>query len=73
MQTQCENNECSSAITSRIAKRRRLALTALSEELKNMSRANDRLKRLLSEIRPHFFDDHAVAIKIDNALNPRKR
>jgi hypothetical protein len=48
-------------------------LTALSEELQNVSQANDGLKRLLNEIRPHFFDDHAVAIKIDAALKPEKR
>jgi hypothetical protein len=73
MQTQYESNDCSSAVKSRIAKRRRLALTALSEELQNVSQANDGLKRLLNEIRPHFFDDHAVAIKIDAALKPEKR
>ncbi|MGL6246275.1 hypothetical protein [Pseudomonas sp.] len=73
MQTQQENNEFSSAVRSRIAKRRRLALVALSEELKNVSLANDSLKRLLNEIRPHFFDDHAVAIKIDAVLNPANR
>jgi hypothetical protein len=73
MQEHSNKNESLLAMTSRASKRRRLFLAAVKEKLESSAKANDELKRLLTEIRPHFFDNHAIAKKIDSALRQAKQ
>jgi len=68
MQEFNNKNESLLAMTSRASKRRRLFLAVVKEKLEISARANEELKGLLTEIRPHFFDNHAIAKKIDSAL-----
>lgn len=68
MQEYNNKNESLLAMTSRASKRRRLFLAVVKEKLEISARANEELKELLTEIRPHFFDNHAIAKKIDSAL-----